>query len=97
MFQSSLLFCWLWFWRAFEDDNLAVIEQSPNASDTRADAPTHASDAHSTTALMMMKPICTVIDEVSAHKDLPVIVETHQNHQESVSKDPVGHENNLTN
>lgn len=64
---------------------MAVIEQSPNTSDTRAQASTHS------TSTLMMKPICNILDEVSVNKDLPVIVETHQSQQESVSEEQVGH------
>ncbi|XP_041926435.1 hemicentin-1 isoform X2 [Alosa sapidissima] len=85
--------------RAFEDDNLvAVIEQSPNTSNTRPRDSTHS------TSTLMMKPICNILDEVSAHKDLPVIVETHQSQQESISEEqtpqpsatPVHHSINIS-
>ncbi|XP_077087920.1 titin isoform X2 [Siphateles boraxobius] len=59
--------------KAFEDDNLvAVIEQSPNISETRA-LPTESSSS-----TMMMEPPSDVVQEgVHSTQDLPVIVETH--------------------
>lgn len=59
--------------RAFEDDNLvAVIEQSPNTSETRA-LPTESSPS----TLMMEPPSDEVQEGVQSTQDLPVIVETH--------------------
>ncbi|XP_051750752.1 uncharacterized protein LOC127513177 isoform X5 [Ctenopharyngodon idella] len=59
--------------KAFEDDNLvAVIEQSPNTSETRA-LPTESSPS----TLMMEPPSDEVQEGVQSTQDLPVIVETH--------------------
>lgn len=59
--------------RAFEDDNLvAVIEQSPNTSETRA-LPTEGSPS----TLMMEPPPDDLQEGVQSTQDLPVIVETH--------------------
>ncbi|XP_052447962.1 titin-like [Carassius gibelio] len=59
--------------KAFEDDNLmAVIEQSPNTSETRA-LPTEASPS----ILMMEPPSDDVQECVQSTQGLPVIVETH--------------------
>lgn len=80
----------LTLYRAFEDDNLvAVIEQTPNMSDTRAQPPSD------NTSTLMMKPMCSILDEVSAHKDLPVIVETHPA-QQSISEEDTNHENKIS-
>ncbi|KAK7165114.1 hypothetical protein R3I94_003475 [Phoxinus phoxinus] len=59
--------------KAFEDDNLvAVIEQSPNISETRA-LPTESSPS----TMMMEPPSDDVQEGVHSTQDLPVIVETH--------------------
>ncbi|KAI4900202.1 hypothetical protein NFI96_000493 [Prochilodus magdalenae] len=59
--------------KAFEDDNMvAVIEQSPNTSETRAHPP-----ASSPSTLLMEPSYDDVQEEVQPIQDLPVIVETH--------------------
>ncbi|XP_057213012.1 hemicentin-1 isoform X1 [Triplophysa rosa] len=56
--------------KAFEDDNLvAVIEQSPNTSETRALPP------ESSPPVLPMEPSSS--DDQQSGQDLPVIVETH--------------------
>ncbi|XP_072520598.1 protein sidekick-2 isoform X2 [Salminus brasiliensis] len=59
--------------KAFEDDNMvAVIEQSPNTSETRAHPP-----ASSPSTLLMEPSYDDVHEDVQPNQDLPVIVETH--------------------
>ncbi|KAL7839800.1 hypothetical protein SRHO_G00264580 [Serrasalmus rhombeus] len=59
--------------KAFEDDNMvAVIEQSPNTSETRAHPP-----GSSPSTLLMEPSYDDVHEEVQPTQDLPVIVETH--------------------
>jgi len=59
--------------RAFEDDNLvAVIEQSPNISETRA-LPTESCPS----TMMIEPPLDDVQEGFHSTHDLPVIVETH--------------------
>ncbi|XP_039525054.1 hemicentin-1-like isoform X2 [Pimephales promelas] len=59
--------------KAFEDDNLvAVIEQSPNISETRA-LPTESCPS----TMMIEPPLDDVQEGFHSTHDLPVIVETH--------------------
>ncbi|XP_062873902.1 uncharacterized protein LOC134335307 [Trichomycterus rosablanca] len=59
--------------KAFEDDNMvAVIEQSPNTSETRAQRP-----ASSPSTLLMEPSYEDAPEEVQPTRDFPVIVETH--------------------
>ncbi|XP_076854215.1 uncharacterized protein LOC143509414 [Brachyhypopomus gauderio] len=59
--------------KAFEDDSVvAVIEQSPNTSETRARPP-----PSSPSTLMMEPSYDDIQEEVQTIQDLPVIVETH--------------------
>uniref|UniRef100_A0A8B9HSP9 Ig-like domain-containing protein n=1 Tax=Astyanax mexicanus TaxID=7994 RepID=A0A8B9HSP9_ASTMX len=60
--------------KAFEDDNnmVAVIEQSPNTSETRAHPP-----ASSPSTLLMEPSYDDVNEDMQPSQGLPVIVETH--------------------
>ncbi|XP_028831759.1 hemicentin-2 isoform X2 [Denticeps clupeoides] len=77
--------------RAFEDDNLvAVIEQSPNTSETRAHPPIPS------TSTLMMEGSYDDVPEVSPLHDLPVLVETHPDPSEDVQMDTSLEEGKVT-
>ncbi|XP_067294164.1 titin isoform X2 [Pseudorasbora parva] len=78
--------------KAFEDDNLvAVIEQSPNTSETRA-LPTESSPS-----TRMMEPQSDDVQEgVQSTQDLPVIVETHPEPREEDQLETIFEEGKVT-
>ncbi|XP_048045246.1 hemicentin-1 isoform X2 [Megalobrama amblycephala] len=78
--------------KAFEEDNLvAVIEQSPNTSETRA-LPTESSPS----TLMMEPPSDEVQEGVQSTQDLPVIVETHPEPREEDQLETIFEEGKVT-
>ncbi|KAI2664360.1 Hemicentin-1 [Labeo rohita] len=78
--------------KAFEDDNLvAVIEQSPNTSETRA-LPTEGSPS----TLMMEPPSDNLQEGVQSNQDLPVIVETHPEPREEDQLETIFEEGKVT-
>ncbi|XP_073697551.1 uncharacterized protein [Garra rufa] len=78
--------------KAFEDDNLvAVIEQSPNTSETRA-LPTEGSPS----MLMREPPSDDLQEGVQSTQDLPVIVETHPEPREEDQLETIFEEGKVT-
>ncbi|XP_042580695.1 uncharacterized protein LOC122137480 [Cyprinus carpio] len=78
--------------KAFEDDNLvAVIEQNPNTSETRA-LPTEGSPS----TLMMEPPPDDLQEGVQSTQDLPVIVETHPEPREEDQMETIFEEGKVT-
>ncbi|XP_016090019.1 hemicentin-1-like [Sinocyclocheilus grahami] len=78
--------------KAFEDDNLvAVIEQSPNTSETRA-LPTEGSPS----TLMMEPPSDDLQEGVQSTQDIPVIVETHPEPREEDQLETIFEEGKVT-
>ncbi|XP_058631199.1 roundabout homolog 1 isoform X2 [Onychostoma macrolepis] len=78
--------------KGFEDDNLvAVIEQSPNTSETRA-LPTEGSPS----TLMMEPPNDDFQEGIQSTHDLPVIVETHPEPREEDQLETIFEEGKVT-
>ncbi|XP_016131069.1 neural cell adhesion molecule 1-like [Sinocyclocheilus grahami] len=78
--------------KAFEDDNLmAVIEQSPNTSETRA-LPTEGSPS----IFMIEPPSDDLQDCVQSTQGLPVIVETHPEPREEDQLETIFEEGKVT-
>ncbi|XP_016383318.1 uncharacterized protein LOC107720193 [Sinocyclocheilus rhinocerous] len=78
--------------KAFEDDNLvAVIEQSPKTSETRA-LPTEGNPS----TLMMEPPSDDLQEGVQSTQDIPVIVETHPEPREEDQLETIFEEGKVT-